>query len=118
MVGFQVRGCVDLIEPALDLRVLDGDLLALVANVLNQIGVLAEKSMDRLGVLKVLGNLRRRANLKPGWERGLPFSDNPLAVVQTVFASVNEGRLDLNASPEPMLPMVPCEVPAQPWEDI
>ena len=51
MVGFQVRGRVDLIEPALDFRVLDADLLALVANVLNQIGVLAEKGMDRLGVL-------------------------------------------------------------------
>jgi hypothetical protein len=94
-----VCGRVDLIEPALDLRMLDGDLLALVANVLNQIGVLAEKGMDRLGVLKVLGNVRRRVNLKPGWERGLPFSEGPLAVVQTVLAGVNEGRLDLDTSP-------------------
>src|ERR1700675_517018 len=99
MVRLQVRGRVDLIEPALDLRVLDGDLLALVANMLNQIGVLAEKGMDRLGVLKVLRNVRRRVNLKPGWERGLPFSENPLAVVQTVFSGVNEGRLDLDTSP-------------------
>jgi hypothetical protein len=99
MVRPQVRGRVDLIEPALDLPVLDGDLLALVANVLNQIGVLAEKGMDRLGVLKVLRDTRRRVNLKPGWERDLPFSENPLAVVQTVLAGVNEGRLDLDTSP-------------------
>ena len=94
-----MRGRIDLIEPALDLRVLDGSLLALAANVLNQIGVLAEKGMDRLGVLNVLGNVRRRVNLKPGWERGLPLSENPLAVVQTVLADVNEGRLDLDTSP-------------------
>jgi len=81
MVRLQVRRRVDLIEPTLDLRVLDGDLLALAANVLNQIGMLAEKSMDRLSVLKVLGDVRRRVNLKPGWERGLPFSENPLAVI-------------------------------------
>src|SRR5258708_4764318 len=99
MVRPQVRGRVDLIEPALDLRVLDGDFLALVANVLNQIGVLAEKGVDRLGVLKVHSNVRRRVNLKPGRERGLPFSENPRAVVQAVLAGVNEGRLDLDTSP-------------------
>ena len=90
---------VNLIEPALDLGVLDGKFLALVANVLNQIGVLAEEGMDRPGVLKVLGNVRRRVNLKPGWERGLPFSENPLAFVQTILAGVNEGRLGLDTSP-------------------
>ena len=62
MVRLQVRGRVNLIEPALDFRVLDRDFLALVANVLNQIGVLAEKGMDRLGLLNVLGNVRRRVN--------------------------------------------------------
>src|ERR1700730_5533238 len=99
MVRLQVRGRVNLIEPALDLRVLDGDFLALVANVPNQIGVLAEKGMDRLGVLKVLGNVRRGVRLRRGGERGLPFSENPLAVVQAVLAGVNERRLDLDTSP-------------------
>src|ERR1051326_2160212 len=82
MVRLQVRGRADLIEPALDLRVLDGDLLALGANVLHQIGVLAKKGVERPGILKALGNVRRRVNMKAGGERGLPFSENPLAVVQ------------------------------------
>ncbi len=88
MVRLQVRGRVDLIEAALDLRALDGDLLALVANVLNQIGVLAEEGMDRLGVLKVLGNVRRRVNLKPGRKRRLPFSENPLTVVEAIGSAL------------------------------
>ena len=57
-------------------------------------------------------------NTKPGWERGLPFSENPLAVVQAVLAGVNEGRLDFDSSPRPMLPVVPSEIPAQPCDDI
>jgi hypothetical protein len=71
MVRLQMGRRVDLIEPVFELRVLDGDLLTPVTNVLNQISVLVEKGMDCLGVLKVLGDVRGRVNLKPGWERGL-----------------------------------------------
>src|SRR5262245_9776505 len=99
MVRLQMRGRVDLIEPVLDLRVLDGDLLAPVVNVLNQIGVLAEKGMDCLCMLNILDNVRRHVNLKPGRERGLPLSENPLTVVQAVLAGVNEYRLDLDTGP-------------------
>ena len=94
-----MRGRVDLIEPRLDLRMLDGSLLALIANVLYQIGVLAKKGVNRLGVLNIVGNSLGHLNTKPGWERGLPFSENPLTVVQAVLTRVNEGRIYLDASP-------------------
>ena len=52
----QVGRRVDLIEPRLDQRFLDGSLLALAANLLNQIGVLAKEGVNRLGVLNILGD--------------------------------------------------------------
>jgi hypothetical protein len=97
--------------------VLHGFLRESCAYLTDKIGVLAQHSVNGLSSIDISRQRFRSDNSETRWQRGSPLAKYPLAFLKSILARLYERRLDFNPALQPMLPLVPGEVPMNSGEE-